>query len=307
MKVHWLTTFKTVADTGSYTRASTMLFVSQPAVSKQVRQLERHFRTSLIKQVGHKLELTDAGKRVYELAGKIESIVAETRLSVSGRSRVVVAGSPAALIHALPGVLDLFWREYPDVDVKTVSKSEIDIPLAVVGGEVDIGISTGPVLGSEDLFDRSLSVVDLGSDSTVTACAPGHPLSWQEHVSLDELITYRVAIPQAGIRLRQRIDEVLAARKLTLRSVFETSTEEEVRVAALGGLAIGVLAQSVAQEDLAAGRLVRLPLDDFCFKSTASVIHRNEISPTAAALVNFLESEAEAVTGMKVAQYELSN
>ena len=82
MNLAWLTAFRKVADSGSFTQAAEAMFVSQPAISQQIQHLERFFSAKLIRMAGRKLELTEAGRQVYELAHLLEGEIESTRRSI---------------------------------------------------------------------------------------------------------------------------------------------------------------------------------------------------------------------------------
>jgi DNA-binding transcriptional LysR family regulator len=275
MNLNWLETLKTVAETRSYTRAAEALYISQPAVSQQIRQLEGYFGAKLVDRRGQQLELTSAGVLAYELACRTLGEVNATRQSilaqVSGSSGLVtIVSTPSPFLHAVPRALGRFWAEHPDVEVKTIVRFGTAITDSVKNGSADLGIHTGLYI------DEALERRALADSRVLCVCSPTHPLAG--HLATAEDIAHqRVAVVGKTTETRHLIDAWFAEQRCALQDVMEVSSHEEVRIAARNGLAVGFLAGYVAQEDIRGGRLVPLHLEGFeithpnyvCFRSDA--------------------------------------
>src|SRR5262245_5863552 len=127
MNLHWLVALREVADTGSYTVAAHRLFISQPEVSQQVRQLEAYFGTKLIRRNVHHLQLTEAGHEVYDLARRALLDYDYTRERVqdvaNGRHGVITLVSSSSAFHPLlTPAMKRLEQEHPDVGYRTIMR-----------------------------------------------------------------------------------------------------------------------------------------------------------------------------------------
>ena len=293
MNLSWLITFKEVADTGSYTRASEALFLSQPAVSQQVRQLERYFGAQLIRRVGQDLQLTEAGKQIYELAARIETDFGATRQNLrdlisTTHHTVTIASAPTPLLHIVPLALNRFWLKHPDVAVKTIVRFGPGITEAVRLGEADLGIH------SESYMDRSLDATRLGEGHIVAVCSPKHPLAGVKGIVQSDVASQRVVITGPNTGTRRSVEAWFDREGLSLRNVMEVSAHEEIRIAALQNLGIGFLGLSTASSDVAAGRLVLLDLEAFDIARPGFVSYKKGLTEPASWLVAALVREHAA-------------
>jgi DNA-binding transcriptional LysR family regulator len=286
MYLFWLTTFKKVVDERSYTRAAAALFISQSAASQQVRQIEKLFGAKLIQVVGREPHLTEVGKQVYELASKIEDEVDATRQRIDGmlgrsHSVVTIVSSTAPLVHRLPPVIRRFWAEHPEIGVKTLMRTGSEITDAVKTGFADLGIQTGYHL------DKSLEAIPSWSDVIIGVVATEHSLARATAIQHWEIARQKIAI-SVGAEIRGLIDDWFEARGSKPLDLMELASFEEIRIAALGNLALGLLPSYVVSEDVQAGRLVQLDIQDFHLSRQTYLIHRKNFSKPASWLIEML-------------------
>ncbi|HWC30919.1 MAG TPA: LysR family transcriptional regulator [Dehalococcoidia bacterium] len=269
------TTLKKVIEEGSYSKAAAALFISQPSASQHIRQLERMFGAKLVQMSGRHAELTDAGKPIYELACKIESELEVARQRVDdalGRSQrlVTIASNTSPLLHRLPSVIKHFWYSHPEVEIKTLKKSAVEITDSVKAGVADIGIQTALHL------DSTLEALPLWKDWVVAVVAPDHPIARNPVTSADETARERVVVT-VGREIRELLDNWFESRGLHLHNVMEVSSFEQVRAAALEGLGVGFLPSYVITNDLASGALVQVDIRDLTISRNTYVIFKRNV------------------------------
>jgi DNA-binding transcriptional LysR family regulator len=290
MNLTWLEALKTVAETRSYTRAAEALYISQPAVSQQIRQLEGYFGAKLIDRRGQLLELTTAGSQVYELACRLLAEVNATRQSIlaqeSGSSGLVtIVSTPSPFLHAVPRALGRFWAEYSSVEVKTIVRFGTGITDSVKNGSADLGIHTG-------LFvDPALERRPLADSRVLCVCAPDHHLAGRS-ASAEAVARERVAVVGKTTETRHLIDAWFHEQGTKLQDVMEVSSHEEVRIAARNGLAVGFLAEYVGQEDIRSGRLSFVDLQGFEISHPNYVCYRTDARGPVLALIEALVASA---------------
>ena len=293
MNLAWLLTFRKVVETGSFTRASDELFISQPAVSQQVRHLEQFFGAKLIQHASRGLQLTDAGQYVYDLAGRIDQEVKGTRqrldaLVSSSQRQVTIASFPAPLLHFVPPALRLFWKNHPEIAVRTIVRPHADITEAVKNGDADLGIQTRHL-------DDSLISLPCRNERLVCVCSPAHRFARYGRVMPEDLVQERVATFATGI-FRNDIDAWFAERGLGFENLMEVTTLEEIRAAARANIAVGIIHLYSVHNDIAEGSLVHLNVTDFHLARPFYVIHRKDITePASWVLRSLVEVASEAL------------
>ncbi len=290
MNLKWLETFRRVVELRSYTRAAGTLDLSQPAVSQQVRGLERLLGATLITPAGRGIEVTEAGRRVYNTAVRIERDLRELRtelaeLSGTSHTTVRIACGPTALCHYMPRLLRRFWAEHPTLSVQTATAVGRAITDAVLTGRADIGIQSPAHLNPE------LMAVPCMDDPIILVCAPSHPLAQRGSVPARRLSEYRIGLIPAGSETRRLIDDWLLGEEVTLAQPVEFGATEAVRAAALAGVLAGFVSAYAVREDLAAGRLHQVAITGPQAIRHMYALHRPHTGPAVAWM---LEVIAEA-------------
>ena len=193
-----LKVFKTVADRLSFTKAAAELLISQPAVTKQINELERLLGKPLFLRHGNRISLTDDGVRLLEYANRILALYGELRDAFveeqgafSGEIRL--GASTTLSQYVLPGLLAKFRKLYPDVRVTLFNGNTEQIERQIADGKLDFGMIEGtasnPALHYELFMDDELVLVTSASNTSFTreeitaADLPALPLVIRENGS----------------------------------------------------------------------------------------------------------------------------
>ncbi|MFL6075136.1 MAG: LysR family transcriptional regulator [Mycobacteriales bacterium] len=239
--------FQAVARELHFTRAAEALRIAQPALSQQIRRLERQLGVALFVRDHHRVRLTPAGEALLRHADRVLSDVAaveEEMLAwgrgLRGRVRIGTArGLAARLVTVLAG----FCAEYPEVEVEL---SEMDTA-AMVAGLADGRLDTATVAALPPVGEAGLAWRPLGTEPLVLAVAPGSPLAAGPGplpvAALDgvDLVLYR-----PGSAIRETVLAALAAAGAHAHARFEAGEYGTARTIASAGLAAAVLPRSVA-------------------------------------------------------------
>jgi DNA-binding transcriptional LysR family regulator len=292
MYLQALTTLRRVIEHGSYSSAAASLFISQPSASNHIRQLERMFGTRLIEMAGRHPQLTEAGHVVYDLACRIENELGDAQQQIDailGRSKrlVTVVSNSTPLLHRLPSVIKCFWSEHPDISVKTIKKSSMEITEAVRDGTADVGIQISLYL------DDSVEALPVWRDSVIAVSTKEHALVGSRAIRPQVLCKQRLIFSN-GREIRTLLDSWFEARGTKPTDTMEVSSFEQVRVAVLEGLGIGFLPRHVVENDLASGRLIQHDIEDFHLSRRTYVIFRRNIGDAARWLVDKIVESARS-------------
>lgn len=243
-----LKVFKTVADRLSFTKAAAELLISQPAVTKQINELERLLGKPLFLRHGNRISLTDDGVRLLEYANRILALYGELRDAFveeqgafSGEIRL---GTSTTLSqYVLPGLLAKFRKLYPDVRVTLFNGNTEQIERQIADGKLDFGMIEGtasnPALHYELFMDDELVLVTSASNTSFTreeitaADLPALPLVIRENGSgtLDVLSR---ELSRHGLSLRQlHIEMQLGSTESIKHYLFYSDTFAFVSVQAV--------------------------------------------------------------------------
>jgi DNA-binding transcriptional LysR family regulator len=285
-----LKTLEAVAALGSFSRASERLHLSQPAVSLHIGHLERTAGLPLVDRVGKRAFLTPAGELLLAHAarvfGELESAwqgLARLRGAVAGRLRVGTGAT--ASIYLLPPLLRRFHRRHPQVDLQIVTGNAVDIVAAVVDNRLDVGIVTLPVSG------RGLSVTPWHTDRLV-AIAPAES-TWPPSRALTpaRLAQHPLILYDRSGAIRAVIDRWFRSGGVRPRVAMELGNAEAIKKLVAAGLGLSVSSEVTVRGEVAAGRLVAMPLDPPLVREIGLVRRRDK--PVSPVLGSFLGALGE--------------
>jgi DNA-binding transcriptional LysR family regulator len=290
-----LLTFRTVVDRGSFSQAAEELEVSQPAVSFQIRALEKLFGERLLDRSGRRVAVTEAGDIVYRYARRMLGMEAELLREMEGlgtriAGRLTLGSSTGPGEVLLPRLLAAFRRTHPDVAVSLVVQDTQTVCDRVLDGEMELG-----VVGAERAH-RGLVFERLVRDEVVFITPPGHPLAGRASVRLEDLRGVPFLMQQQGSGVRALLEEALRARGMRMRDldvVMELGLQQSVKAAVLDGLGTTIISRLAVEREVAAGDLVAIDIEgDDLARDFHVVRHAGRTaSRVSAAFLDFARSE----------------
>lgn len=258
-----LQTLRLVADKGSFSHAAEELEVSQPAVSFQIRALEKSLGHRLLDRSGRRVALTEAGEVVYRYAKRLTSLEAELAhaidaigSTVSGRLVLGSSAGPGELL--LPRLLGGFHAAHPDVRVSLVVSDTQTVIDRVLDDELELGVV------SVERPHRSLVYETFIRDELVAIVLPGHPLAARDSVALAELVSEPMLLQQEGSGVRAVLDAGMreaGVRDRDLNVVMELGLQQSVKAGVLDGVGITVISRLAVEREVDEGSLVALAIE----------------------------------------------
>src|SRR5579872_2420274 len=255
MDTRQLAAFCAVVERRSFSQAAEQLGVTQPAVSLQIRSLEKRLGLQLLDRSGRRVEPTEAGQRLYRSSQRLlaleEQLLAELGDDVEGEltGRLEIGASTGPGGTVIPVVLGEFQQLHPGVHVALAVSDTQHVVEQVARREVELG-----VVGASRRH-RGVVFEPFFRDEVVLAVPRGHRFA-NTSVSLDELKLEPLVLMQEGAGVRQVIEEELRALGLRLRDFdvrLELGLQESARSAVLGGYGVTFISRSAIEGDLAAG------------------------------------------------------
>jgi DNA-binding transcriptional LysR family regulator len=257
MDTRQLAAFCAVVERRSFSQAAERLGVTQPAVSLQVRALEKRLGTQLLDRSGRRVEPTDAGWQLYRGAQRMLALEQQLVAGVSASGEGELAGDlvlgastgPAAI--AIPVLLCEFQLASPQVRVSLTVSDTHTVVERVATRELELGI-----VGAARRH-RGVRFEPFFSDQVILACPPGHRFAGRT-VTIDELRGESLVLMQEGAGVRQIVEDGLRREGVRVRELdvrLELGLQESVRSAVLAGYGVTFISRTAVESDLAAGTL----------------------------------------------------
>jgi DNA-binding transcriptional LysR family regulator len=263
MDTRQLAAFCAVVERRSFSQAADRLGVTQPAVSLQVRALEKRLGVQLLDRSGRRVEPTEAGWRLYRGAQRMLALEDQlvTDVAASGEGELagdlVLGASTGPAAIAVPLVLCEFQQLNPDVRVFLTVSDTHSVVERVAARELELGI-----VGAARRH-RGVRFEPFFSDQVILACPPGHRFAGRT-VTLDELRDDTLILMQDGAGVRQIVEDGLRKQGVRLRDLdvrLELGLQESVRRAVEAGYGVTFISRTAVESDLAAGRLAEARVD----------------------------------------------
>lgn len=285
MDTRQLQAFCAVVDRRSFSHAAEALGVTQPAVSLQVRSLEKRLGTLLLDRSGRRVEPTEAGWRLYRGAQRLlqleeqvlEEVSAGTEGEPTGSLSLGASTGPAAIV--VPQLLGEFQRRHPAVRVSLEVHDTQTVVEAVGERRLELGI-----VGAARRH-RGVRFETLMHDDVILVCPPAHRLAGKT-VAAADLRGEALILMQEGAGVRQVVEDELRRIGVRLRDLdvrLELGLQESVRSAVVSGYGVTFISRAAVESELASGALVEAWVDGMDARREISLARAAGRVPTRAA------------------------
>ena len=258
-----LQVFHAVAKHLSFTRAADALFMTQPAVTFQVRQLEEQYNTRLFERRHGSITLTQAGElalsyaeRILELSDEMDTRFAE--MTGEMRGLLLIGASTTIAESLLPEVLAEFNASHPQARPRLIVANSEAIAGRVADHSLEVGLVDAPVklpgLTCEVCCEDELTVI----------CAPGYPLAELKKVGPRALVDYEYLSREPGSGTRDIVDNYFRANKVVvddLKMQMELGSQEALKAVVATSLGFAIVSRAAVDKELKLGLLQAIPLD----------------------------------------------
>ena len=253
LNLNSLRLFEVVARTGNVTRAAEVARVSQPAISKAIRELEHGLGVTLLERGARGVRLTDAGIALATHARVLFGVArtAEEEMGAFrglGRGTLRVGASTTVATYYLPAVLAEFARRHPGIEVRLTSANTADIVSRLVAYELDVALVEGPVA------DDRLAVEPWREDELVLIAPRTHRLAGRR-TSWREVRREVLLVREPGSGTRDVVAQALAAAGLAPDRTMELGSTEAIKQAVAAGLGLAFVSRAAATDQLAVGAI----------------------------------------------------
>lgn len=290
MNLKQLEAFYLVIKRGSFTKAAEELNVTQPAVTIQVRALEKSLNLKLIQQVGKKVHLNEAGELLYQYAEKIFDLVNEAdekmkdfKKLLRGTLRIGTTKNYARYI--MPSILSEFQRRFPRIKVILDEGNSESMARSVAEMKNELAII------AQLNLDRKIKSKFFSTVEFVLVASPEHRFSKQEIVSLRELNGEPVILREKGSGSREAILRKFQEYGIWPSVIIESSSLDFIVDYVKQNKAVSFMFQPDIQEELEMGALKVIPLEEGNIIFFTDIIYHGEkpLSPPGQAFLNMVE------------------
>ncbi len=287
-----LIAFVTVVRKKSFTVAAKELFMTQPAISWQIKNLENEIDLQLIERKERGTKLTEAGKQFYVYAEKIikahEQLIEEMKqLKCMEKGKLIVGASTVPGEYILPAYMSSFKDAYPSTDVVVSTHSSESIIDNLISEDIHIG-----VVGMK-IIDSRIESKPFKKDKVIMIVKNGHPLLKLKTVSIKDVLPYPIIVREKGSGSRRTLEDKMESKGLRLKN-FAYFTELSGNRSAITGVknsnSVAFVSSLVAGDSIDLGYIRAIEIEDFDLSRNIYLIHNKlkTLSPLSETFINFM-------------------
>ena len=301
MNFKQLNAFYLVARQASFSRAAKKLSISQPAVSKHIRDLERFYGVRLFERSARKTILTESGHTLLSYAQRLFTLAQEAEValeSISGlkSGRIEIGTSRTVGTYYIPPIAVAFKQKYPGVTLSVHVENSQWVLDQIMAFELDLGI-----LGIRPSYEN-LTVLPFAKEKLILAVPPGHPWAKRKAVKFSELQNQPLIIREKGSGTRRLIESEMVKLRVRLRVTMELGSNEAIKRAVEQGAGLALFPPSVAASEVRRGLLKTLRVHGAELALSFNVVyHRDkEPSPLVQAFLMVIEEKMTIAGGKEL-------
>ena len=289
MHIETLKVFCDVVETGSFSMAASQNFITQSAVSQQLRTLESKYHCKLLERGRSGAKPTPAGDILYhasrdilERYREIETQLQESAKVVSGSLRIAIVYSVG--LHELPPYLKEYLREFPQVNVHVEYSRPNKIYDDVIAGRIDLGIVAYPAKHPQ------VTVINFREDRLVLVVPPNHAFSGLRKINIGRLDGETFVGYERDISTRKAIDQLFKDHNINARYAGEYDNIETIKRAVEIEQGIAIVPLASVQHELAQGTMKVVLLAEATLLRPLGIIHKKgrHLSPAAVKFIDVL-------------------
>jgi len=294
--LHQLKVFEAIAEYGSFTRAAEELFLTQPTVSQQIKQLTKAIGLPLFEHVGKRLYLTDAGQEVLKVSRDISERFTQLEMTLADlkglkQGKLRLAATTTAK-YFVPRLLGSFRQRYPGISISLQVTNQQKL-LERLAENLDDLYFTGQPPDNLDIKPRPVI------ENPLVVIAPyNHPLAQEKNISLQRLVEEPFIMREPGSGTRLAVERFFAENRVEINNVeMEIGSNEAIKQAIAGGLGISVLSRHALALEGLNGPLVMLDVEGFPIQRYWYVVYPTgkQLSVVTRTFLDYLLDEGKQI------------
>jgi DNA-binding transcriptional LysR family regulator len=298
MNLNHLAVFYAVTQESGFTKGARRLRISQPAVSKEVQELEARIGIPLVDRSNRVFRLTQAGELLAAYARRIFALEAEAERALEEmqglrRGHLSIGASTTIGVYLLPSLYGQYRDLYPHIELNLEISNTQQVRQGLIDHVLQIGLVEG-LVSNGDLEARPFT-----EDELVVIAPPNHPLLAQPKVTAAELSRQPLIFREQGSGTRVLIERALACKDVTVKPIMSLGNSEAIKQAVASGIGLGLVSDLTISAELAAGRLAVLGICDLKIRRPLHLIHTHDRhhEPATVAFLKLLKSRFGKTAG----------
>lgn len=258
MTIRHLKIFVTVCRCGSITGAAEKLYMTQPAVSLAIKELESNYGVRLFDRMARHIQITGEGKRLLEYALHITELFDDMERAMKNPDaggELKIGSSLTIGACLLPGYADKLKRYDPSLKARVLIDNTESIIQGVLEGALDLGLVEGSV------NEEALTVIPFMEDTLVAICGNNDSLAGKATVTLDDFLVQPLLLRERGSGVRELVESMLAVDGRKVEPLWESASTTALLRGVEAGSGVSILPERLVDEAIRTGRVNKVSLE----------------------------------------------
>ena len=278
---------KAIATEKNFTKAADGLYLSQPSLSKQIKTLEKNLNVVLIQRENNKIFLTENGKILLDYSERILPLCEECcrvlmDLKKGERGKLTIGASPTIGRYLLPKVLELFVKNYPQIDLEIKINSTRIITQSVKNREVEIGLVSGEIPKE---FQKDVWMEPFVEDEILLIVGKSHSLASQNFLSKEDLYSLNFITLHSNSTFQKLMDNLLIQNQIEInrfKVILQLNSMEGIKAAVSLGLGVAFISSSAIEKEMEGKTLEILKIKNIPLSQPLSILKNPKFSKVKA-------------------------
>src|SRR6476620_562188 len=274
---------KAIATEKNFTKAADGLYLSQPSLSKQIKTLEKNLNVVLIQRENNKIFLTENGKILLDYSERILHLCEECcrvlmDLKKGERGKLTIGASPIIGKYLLPKVLELFVKNYPQIDLEIKINSTRIITQSVKNREVEIGLVSGEIPKE---FKKDVWMEPFVEDEILLIVGKSHSLASQNFLSKEDLYSLNFITLHSNSTFQKLMDNLLIQNQIEInrfKVILQLNSMEGIKAAVSLGLGVAFISSSAIEKEMELKTLEILKIKNIPLSQPLSILKNPKFS-----------------------------
>ncbi len=270
--------FIEVAQENSFSKASQVLFISQPAISKHIKFLEEYYQTKLFERKGIQIALTATGNLLLKRLLFVKNIQAETEFEIASmndqaqaKGVLKLGASTTVALYILPKVLSVFQQQYPQVEINLLNRNAEIVLEALLDQEINLGIIEGRGKLTNVVYQPFIN------DKVIAVCSKKSPIARKKSYPLKDVLQMPVALRERGSGTLEALKDALGKNRIginELQVAARLGGTEALKNFLIESSCLGFLPQRSVLKELKHGELTEIHFEGLHIERSFYFIQR---------------------------------
>jgi DNA-binding transcriptional LysR family regulator len=282
MELHYLKLFNILASELNFSKTADILFISQPAVSMQIKNFEKELGFQLFDRVGKSIQLNENGRILYHYSKQIFELIDEAESDLSCQKELIggvvnIGSSNTPGTYILPKIIGEFFEMYPQVKINLHIANTYEIQNLVLENKLDFAVNSGEFSDESHIYSEILMLDDM-----LLISSPGSKLAKREFIEPDDLAQARFVTHVKDSQLYKMVVSIISELGLSENNFMTLDNIEAIKQAVIADLGITAIPRSAVFNELSFGLLKEIKIKDRSWEYPYRLIYHKNKHLTAA-------------------------